>query len=177
MDKLSKAEKKSPKLKKTKEIAKNIAAGQVAVGAGQKALRVPEVTRKLTSRYATGGQKVLGKALTKKLNPVRALSNITDVADLATREGRKSLMGKYSPMAKKDDSPDDMLADVISLALPLNPIDQVAAGSRMMDRARKGAKVYGKEVGDTAKATNKDKPKRVEKLTELADRLPKFRGL
>lgn len=168
MDKLSKDSKT-----KSKVIKKSV--GRSLVAAGQTASKIPEVSGKLTSGFATGGQRAIGKVLKNKLNPVRLFSNIADTTDLATAKGRERLKNKYSLMTEKKDSPDAFLSDIISLALPTNPIDQVAAGSRMMDRARKGAKVYGKEVEDTAKATNNNKPMRVEKLTELADRLPKFK--
>ena len=177
MSKLSKDNKT-----KSKVIKKSI--GRSLVGAGQKTLKVPEIANKLTGRFATGGQKFIGKVLKDKVNPVRMLSNISDSVDLATTEGRKRLKDKYSLITKEDDSPDNMVSDIISLAIPTNPIDQVSAGSRMMDRARKGAYKIEKQRVDAAKemdkelrAGNKEKADIKKQEIQLAtDSQPRFRG-
>ena len=158
---------------KTESKVKDAVKSNIYGGASKKVTEkvvTPNVTKKLTGRFATKGQKALGKGVDTLGNKLGlGLEVLEDAINASTNKGREKLKEKYTPYVKGKDSLDSVASDIINLALPANPVSVAASGSRMLHRSLKGAKKYNKEIQD---ATAKGDSRRARQLT---DDIPKLK--
>jgi hypothetical protein len=165
----SKLAEKSKNNSKVKKVTKAKSVGKASKQI-TKSVVSPRVTKKLTGRFATKGQKLLGKgvdALGNKLG--LGLDLLEDTINASTNKGREKLKQKYRPYIKGKDSLDSVAADIINLALPTNPVSAASSGGRMLHRSLKGAKKYNKEIQEaTVSGDNR-------RARQLIDALPKLK--
>ena len=141
-------------------------ATDVAQGVGttsKRLLKNKKVQKKIVDSVGKKALKGLSK-VTSKIGPVM---QVVDYADkIRTPAGRKELLRRQKLTVGKNRDPMDILGDVMSLS---NPIEGPAAGARLLDTARHGAKSHTKRVVDASKAKDKD-------LVDFTvSNLPKFR--